>query len=290
MKTAKWLILGLGGLASLLSCTSNPIGDREIPQPNLVIRGTVTLSNQDDPQNVYVWFDALRMSQRPDAVGNFEFTLPPPPAQTSSGGLDGAFNVHFFLANFNFLSKPVIIRNGSFLYNIADLDANGKLFPEAFLNEQLRIRTEIEPSTVKMAADSVSFSVAVNLLAFKDTVEVFFPRVVDEQSAPLLLRNMENESVKIVATTITSVDTTDFKKISTTLFTRDMAVQLSTADIAPGLYEVIPYLLVLNDAVPEELIASISDSVETLGPNYLKLPLIRREGQLEILEDLGDER
>lgn len=274
------------GLSSLfILCTSNPVGDSETSAPNREIRGRVSLSNNDDPQNVYIWFDALNMAQTPDLFGNFQFTLPPSESQTSSGGLDGNFTVNFFIANFNFVSKNVVIKNGSILYGSGDIDANGKFFPDIFLNEQLRIRTEPEPDSVTSEKDSLSFSVEVNLHTFKDTVDVFFPRMVGELSAPLLMRNTQTEEISIIPAAITSEDTTDFKRITTRLVTRKMEVKLATSDISTGVYEVIPYLLVINEEVPGELIQSLGANAEELSPNYVKLPFIRRGGRLEIVED-----
>ncbi|NIR50424.1 hypothetical protein GWO43_18100 [candidate division KSB1 bacterium] len=274
----------------LCHCTSSPVGDSATASQNREVRGAVSLSNQNDPQTVFIWFDGLEMSKRPDQFGRFQFTLPPPAAQTPAGGLDGAFKVYFYIANFNFASKVAIIRNGFFVYGAGDIDESGEFSPSIFLNEQLVIRTRIEPHQITLESDTLSFSAEVFLQSFKDTVDVLYPREVDEVSAPLLFKNLATEDVEIVPTTITSIDTTDFKRISTKLFSRKMDVKLAANEFEAGLYEIVPYLLVVNNDVPAQVIERIGDNVEALGPNYLELPFIRREGELEILADSDDSK
>lgn len=268
-------------LTLLWACTSNPFGESDIEPVNRTITGTVRLSSADSPSIARIWFDGFDFTERPDASGRFRFVVPPPAAQSASGGLNGVFRVYSYIANFNLVSRAVVLRDGEPVPGKADLSRRGELVPEILLSEQLKIRTEVTPNAVSHT--ELRFTAEVFLQTFKDTVDVLFPTTPGKKNAPLLLHNLESDSVWVVESLITRGEVSDSVRVSPTLFTRAFLVELTPATLPAGRYEVVPYLLVLDASVPDGLIRSLGPGVEAPGRAYLQMPFVRRGGEFEVV-------
>ncbi|NIR50423.1 hypothetical protein GWO43_18095 [candidate division KSB1 bacterium] len=273
----------------LAGCTSNPFGESEIATPNLEIHGRVSLNTSDSPENVYIWFEGLNLAKRPDENGNFTFRLPPPSAQGLHGGLQGSFDIYFYIANFNLVSRTIVLRNGEILFSQGDLTEEGDLFPEIFLAEQLKVNTKVKPGIVNWQEDTLRFNAEVTLRTEKDTVDILFPHLVGRKEAPLMIKEAGNAEVEIVETLIVKGVTDDFLRVTTSPLTREFFVEVDSDNFPIGDYEIVPYILVVNQGVPRALVQSIAPDVEDLGPTYLRLPFIRRGGKFEIVEQTKDD-
>jgi hypothetical protein len=267
--------------SGLWGCTSNPFGDDEISGRDRVISGVVQLSDNLSPKGVYVWLEGFNVGSRADEQGNFQIVLPPPDSQSSSGGVSGVFNLYFYMANFNLITKPVIVRNGMFVYSQGEIDKNGKFNNPIFLSQTLSINTEMRPAIVPSDTESL-ISARVTLRAIKDTVAVFFPVTVGQYLAPLIFKNIVTEETFIIQFALGGVELSDFLTVNSDPRTRLFVTGLSPGDLSIGTYEVIPYLFVKDDNVPQELINSIGERVEELGPDYLLLPFLRDGGEFEV--------
>ena len=61
-----------------------------------------------------------------------------------------------------------------------------------------------------------------------------------------------------------------------------MTFNLILNPLPPGKYEVIPYLFISHETIPEGLIESIGSNVKKLHPDYLKIPFKRVGGEFEV--------
>ncbi|MFQ5770720.1 MAG: hypothetical protein ACE5HX_09300, partial [bacterium] len=63
---------------------------------------------------------------------------------------------------------------------------------------------------------------------------------------------------------------------------RSLSFSLLTFRLPAARYEVIPYLLVIREDVPVELLDSLGSGITALNPNYLKMPIKRLGGEFEV--------
>lgn len=273
----------------LWSCTSNPFGDDEISGGNRIISGIVELSDSLNPEGVYVWLESFNVGTRVDEQGNFQISLPPPGSQSSSGGVSGVFNLYFYVANFNLVIKPVVVRNGLFVYSQGAINKDGEFVNPILINRILSIETVMAPDTVQSDTGSV-ISARVNLQAIKDTVTVFFPLTVGDKLAPLIFKNIDTGETKIIDRfTFGGVELSDFITVKIETRTRLFVRILSPGDLPIGKYEVIPYMFVIHEEVPGELFNTLGDDVKELGSNYLEIPFRREDGQFEVIEKIEED-
>ncbi|MFQ5823217.1 MAG: hypothetical protein ACE5IW_09860 [bacterium] len=286
MKLCRWHLTNLIVFISLVvihGCTENPIGEVEVSAENREIRGKVQLGNNMSPASVYVWLEGFDIGTRTDEQGNFQITLPLPSSQGNPAGVTGAFNIYYFVANFNLDSTQVFTRNGFFVYSQGEVDGNGELNNPKTLFQNLRITTHVRPSSVsaadfESAADAAFIlRVDVTLEATTDTVVVFFPALVNDTFGPLIFRNITTDDVVILQSAIAGLVESDLDTIDSVPVMRTMAIKMTLEDLPKGEYEVIPYLLIKNEDVPRLLIESLGENVEALGQGYLAMPF-RREG------------
>ena len=283
MKTKQGVFLIISACVLLFisfGCVSNPFGDDEISGGNRKLSGRVQLSDQLKPQGVYVWLEGLNIGTRTDENGGFEIIFPPPASQ-SSGGVSGVFNLLFYMANFNLVSKPVSINNGLFVYAQGEINKSGEFVSPIFLFQSLSIETIMAPSTMRSDSGG-EISARVFLKASRDSVDVFFPRMVGEFLAPLIFHNLDTDEVFIIQCILAGIELSDYLSIYTTPYERIYLAALSPGILTVGKYEVISYLFLANDQVPEALLKSLGEDIETLGANYLKIPFLRQGGQFQV--------
>lgn len=275
-------------LAIYYGCTESPLGEDEISLGNRQIQGEVRLSNNMTPGDVYVWLEGFNIGTRTDEEGKFQIALPPPSLQTNSNGVTGAFNLYYFVANYNLTSTQIFTQNGLFVYSQGEINKDGQLNQPKFLTQNLRIETKVKPTSISISdieeMGQVPFIVRVDVIlqAIKDSVIVFYPGKVQGISGPLIFRNIESDEITILKSVISGFVENDSDTIDFVPKIRTMAILLGPNDLAAGEYEIIPYLLIKNGEIPAQLIAGLGENVEKLGPDYLILP-IRREGNERFL-------
>lgn len=273
------LMVGLVLLCSY-GCTENPIGEDAITGGARQIRGQVRLSNDLSPENVYVWLEGFNLGTRTDAQGNFQLTLPIMGSQGNSNGVSGAFNIFYFLENFRLERTPVFVRDGTFLYSVGEVNSEGRLNRPKFLSRKLEVETRVQPESASISALRASkalLRIDVYLQAVNNSVIVFFPGIVGDTRGPLFFRNMATDEIFIKPSAVVELVQSAVDTIDSAPARRTMIIELTPDLLPPGKYEVLPYLLVRDVSVPPQLIESLGLDVESLGPEYLYLPM-KREG------------
>jgi len=275
-------ILLAAGLVSFLfvGCTSNPFGDDDIGGGTRAMSGKVQLNDGSNPEGIYVWLETFNIGTRTDNSGQFKLTLPPPAAQGGGGGIDGAFSLYFYVANYQLATAQAVTRGGEFIFDQGDINAKGELRTTKLLKRMLRIQTQVDPSPVP-SNYQFRIGVQVTLQATIDSVTVRLPSVGGLLNT-LFFRNIKTGELFKHESIINA----PFGNILIGSSPESRVLTFSLNQI-PGLtqgdYEVIPYLLVAHDAVPEELINSIAADAQSFDANYLKLPFRREGGQFKIV-------
>jgi len=270
------ILLAAGLIAFIFSgCTSNPFGDDDIGAGARGMSGKVQLNDGSNPEGIYVWLETFNIGTRTDTNGEFKLTLPPPAAQGGGGGIDGAFSLYFYVANYQLATAQAVTRDGEFIFDQGDINAKGELRTAKSLKKMLRIETQVDPSPVP-SNYSFRVGVQVTLQATIDTVTVVLPSVGGLLNT-IFFRNVTSGALfkheSIINAPLESLLIGKEPRSRTMTFSINQVPGLT-----PGDYEIIPYLLVAHDAVPSELITSIAADANSPGPNYLKLPF-RREGE-----------
>ena len=271
------------GSMLLLSCTGNPVGDSEISNPSLQISGQVQLESGLNRGGVFVWLDGFEIGARTDNDGNFQITLPPTSVQSAAGGVDGAFNLYYYLANFRLVTTQVFTKNGRLIVPNGELDDQGSLRQAKFLARFLKIVTIVQPASFEanIGAD-LHLQVVLQAVRPQDSIRVFYPKRLNGFDNPLLFRNLETGEVTMLEASTSDTVNTDFMIVSSTPTIRELFLNLKSGRLSAGRYEVVPYMLVRHEAVPSGLIADLGDEVEVLGPNYLLVPFRREGGAIEV--------
>ena len=82
---------------------------------------------------------------------------------------------------------------------------------------------------------------------------------------------------------IAGLSVEDFLTLRDGPVSRFLIIELQSHQLPKGEYEVIPYLLI-NQSLPEGLLESLGENVEELGPNYLKMPILRETGRFVLTD------
>ena len=267
----------------VLSCTGNPVTENEITFGNREISGYVKLGNNLDPEGVFVWLEGFNYSARTDENGFFKFVMPPAVVQSNSG-ISGAFNLYFYMANFRLSSIVVKLNRGEFYQDPGVFDSNGQLNRPVYLSQILRIKTVMMPGTVRTSDRNLIVARMSFATTEFDTVFVLFPSLVDGKINPIIFKNLRNEELRIFETTIAGLPLdSDTLKITN----RDpvevvRVIRGGPSDFSVGEYKVLPFVAILQDGIPRDLIKSIGQNVNQLGPGYLKLPLFVEGGNFQV--------
>lgn len=276
------LFMGVS-LGVVFECTEHPFGANTISSLNRQIRGEVVLSDRSSSGGVYVWLESFDIGTFTDGRGRFEISLPVPALQGLSGGADGVYNLYFFVANYQLSSAKVAVRNGAFLYSYGDFNGNGDMNWIISMLKLLQIRTTVEPDSVTMDFEG-PILVEVGLRAVFDSVTVLVPKIIGGYTGALLFRRVETGDVYI--------DLPDFGegtqtvvKIGPEEHIIKMLINIDRGDFPAGQYEVIPYIWIEQQDLPEGLIVSLSPNAEKLGADYLKIPFKREGGRFLIRRD-----
>jgi hypothetical protein len=270
----------MAGLFICAGCTESPFGESKIAPAPRQIRGRIALSRNLNPSGAFVWLEGVNIGTRADKNGAFAMTLPPAAGQNVRGGLNGVFNLYFYLANFELTAVPVILRKGAFVYSQGEIDSDGDLNMTKFMPEFLQINTVVKPAAVP-ASFQDTVLVEVKLKAVSDSVSVAFPLSFAGRFGALFFRNLGSGQV-FVLPLFPGIMFDHVEVIGRATYTTRAVFYPGRMRLPQAKYEVIPYLLVKHEAVPPELIESLGENVEALGLDYLKIPFAREGGSFEV--------
>ncbi|MFQ6115068.1 MAG: hypothetical protein ACE5NG_13470 [bacterium] len=271
-------ILLCSSLLILMGCTSNPLGEDEISPGSRKIMGAVELEN-NTPGRVFVWLDGFNQGTFTEPDGSFSLTLP-----RGNDDVSGVFRLYFYVANYELDFVEVVVKDGSFEFGQAALNSRGELRAKKRLKQFLEVSTRVTPSVVNAnATTNINITVALRTVDDVDSATVVFPNTTAGFLGPVFFQNVETEEVFIFQG-LPGVSTKEVVLIGLAGLQRSLTLPFVSLNLPPANYEVIPYILVKHEVVPQELIESIGANIETLGPNYLRLPFERVGGDLLVQE------
>ena len=268
--------------AVFCGCTSNPFGGDEISPVHRQVQGTAHLNQASSHQGIYVWLEGLNVSAYTDSEGRFTITLP---AKTSTE-FSGVFNLYFYMANYYLDSADVIIRDNEFVYDRADINKDGSLGIPKTLRRFLEISTVVTPSSIPVDYTSlilvdVTLGAAVDSSTANDSCTVIVPYSLGGTLGAVLVKNTASDEIHVFqyAYMVETSETLLIGKIPRTI---SMTFSPSYKPLLPGTHDVIPYLFVRHEPVPQGLIESLGADVEALGSDYLNMPFRREGGTLHV--------
>jgi len=260
-----------------LSCTDNPFfTDKDFSSDKLTIKGKVELSNSLDHSDVYVWMEGLNASAYTNSDGKFNLKLPSPASLPGGAAAwNGVYKLYYYVANYRFEFSSVLIRNGKVEYGNYDVDIGGNINKTIQLTELLGIRTKITPSSTTLGyLQGQTINLYFDTHGYSVSIDTFEPQ--NPYSACAIFRKTGNPNTKaiFVIANIVAYNTLNFTGAIEweTKLGGGEAWAIQPIYLKPGDYEVIPFILIQQNGLPEELLLSISEYYNTFTAEYLKLP------------------
>jgi hypothetical protein len=273
-------ILQLGLAVLIMRCTSNPFGGDEITFGYRQVKGNVKLNDGSNPEGVYVWIEGFNEGTYTDTDGEFTLILPSQSSAGPSGGLSGLYTMYFYCANYELDSAQAVVQDGEFVYSRGNINKNGRIAPPIELERFLRIETWIEPSSVRTTY-SGNIEVNVELTATQDTATVITPYALPDEMGAVLVKKVDTDDIFIFTTM--QYSTARIRLLVTEeSVVLPMTFNTVYTQLPVGNYEVIPYIIIFHEEIPEDLINSLGSNVLQLGPNYLKVPFKRIGGDFRV--------
>ena len=263
---------------TFVSCTSNPVfKDDEMGAEKSSITGKIQLSDGASPEGIYVWFEGLDVDTYTDDSGEFKLIRPHPEEQPQ-GGLTGSYNVYYYIGNYKYTSSKVILRKGYFVNGQADLNDKGEIGGTVILKKLLNIKTTIDPPVLapSQIVDEVTITVEATPLSEPVTIEVY----EDYRSLTSFLLRRKNKHIEA---SIPIFSGQGIKATKTINNPTTWNILFYTAKDSAGFYEIIPYIKVIQEDLPETILENLSDNPDVYWKDYLKVPYRREGGNLRFL-------
>lgn len=275
---ARFFVLFL--ILSVWSCTKNPAANDAIIAPDIrQITGQVVLNDGSPPDSVFIWLEGFDLNTRSDKEGQFTMELPLG-SETVAQKLTGIYHLYFYVANCYWESAIVIVNNGILLVSKGDVDEKGRLKHKIKLIKILEMKAKTDPDTITEKYNGI-VNVHVTLTALEEPVIVKFPKASGQTLAGAILRNDEGEIFFFETTGATERSVIVKEEESDW----DLPILYKPGMVPLGNYEIVPYILIWQNGIPEGLLKSIGEDVEEFGPAYLRIPFKRQVGKLTILPE-----
>ncbi len=274
-------------LSLVLGCTENPFFAKDDRvQLKLQMKGTITLLNEADHSNIFVWIEGLEVNTRTNEQGDFTLTLDNP--SSLPGGAqawNGLFKIYYFVANYKFETSDVLIKNGSFVFDENDLTKEGKLREDIVLAPLVKISGTILPDVpiYETPYPEQKVRITITLEPVSSTSPVFFTSYVSEGSGVKSFF-LKREDGPISESFIFFDGYPLYESgiyLGQTIVSQ---IELPARLLKAGTYTVLPYILIKQTGLPAELIKSISEFANTFTLEFLKVPLKYESTKLVMLK------
>ena len=253
----------------LLNCTENPFDDEKKISQN-TISGKVELINHSDPKDVFIWFGALNISARTDSTGYFKLDLPTP-SQQPSGGIDGIFDLYFYVSNYRLDTVKIAMVNGNIQYDDQALGNDGKLKETIVLSEILNINTSFSSRIISESSVDTIYA-TFTVFATENPVTIFTDNTHKPEFMSGFLLNSEKEFVKILRREDNTHYTSSVTVGKSAGTLNRLTILFPQGGLLSGEYYIIPYIYVDQD-LPAGLIESIGQNVTKYSQEFMKIPL-----------------
>ena len=273
-------------LLTLISCTENPFGG-EKKMANRTISGHVKLDKVDFyprgyHNGVLVWSEGLGLQTTTDIDGSFELTLPASSESSSGAITDGDYTLQFFIGNYKLSSVTITFAAGQVVNDEKVINLEGELRRDITLTRLAGVHTSVYPPIVTSGFDS---DVITKVHITPDKTDIYFhlrKLVTRDFSIYTGLLIREADSKKLAYTV--DIDTASSMKeyIDRPSQTLDFVFNYTDVNLPSGIYEVIPYLVLDRDDIPETILKTLGSGYDSFSQNYFKYPFYRTGGELVI--------
>ena len=269
-------------LISFFSCTSNPFWE-DSPTIEMKITGEVLTENNQTNVPVSVWLETFDLYTTTDSVGYFSFSITN--SQTPNGSMNGPVNLYFFIHNYELDSVTAYFTNGMFSKEQTNFSEDGELLNPVEMKKILSgdVILHFNKNSIQTRDTlRVSFNLETHSAGSIDTYKyilqedgsdfhsgLFFRSLTDNETVTIYRFNGIDQSGNSVEDKLRNLTYVENESITWTYYLLSDSLNLSSGD-----YEVLPYLLVRQDQIPNGLIEALGgDSAFTLSAYFLDLPL-----------------
>ena len=273
-------------LLTLISCTENPFGG-EKKMANRTISGRVKLDKVDFYPSGYhngvlVWSEGLGLQATTDIDGSFELTLPASSESSSGAITDGDYTLQFFIGNYKLSSVTITFAAGQVVNDEKVINLEGELRRDVTLTRLAGVHTNVYPPIITSGFDS---DVITKVQITPDKTDIHFhlrKLVTRDFSIYTVLLIREADSKKLAYTV--DIDTASIMKeyINRPSQTLEFVFNYTDVNLPSGIYEVIPYLVLDREDVPEPILNTLGSGYDSFSQNYFKYPFYRTGGELVI--------
>lgn len=277
-------------LLLLVTCTTNPFSEEDPIEKNVrTVSGNVQLSDQVLPDSIYVWLEDFDIGTFTDNNGNFKLNLPSPQEQPG-GGVSGMFDLYFYVVNYEIQSVQVALKEGEFLFGEAGIDNSGRLNKSIVLIKLLDVNTTISPTSVTADFRDSLFVTITLSSTLNRTTQISAIMNQDKIISGifirhLTLRNRFLDQYIMTGSRIQSEFIGSIPKRSVSVY------RYHLCELPKGTYEIIPFVWVIQDDIPVELINNFTSYPVLMSPEYLNLPykLVKPKIKIEYCDhSIGD--
>ena len=284
MKAIRTLFLQTILLAA--SCTHNPFFNEQDIADQTRVEGRVRLINETEHDQIVVWFEPFDMLTRTGSNGEFSLQFPPPVRQMGKG-LNGAYPIYFYMADYDLDSTVIHFQNGSVLWGEGPVDDSGRLTQDITLSKRINLSIGFDRPHV-YRKQTGAFRGAIKMSATCRTVVKVTKMWKSATTAVLMESVVENPEFPEIITH------PQFRGESSERFTLNSQTQICSILISwppisgryfkewePGYYRIYPFLFVEDAEMPEHLRDQLSQLM-TPDTGYLGYPMKHNFGRLEI--------
>lgn len=271
------------------ACTENPFSNKNISGGKRQISGSISLKDGASPEGVVVWLQDYNIMTTSNENGEFQIFLPPSISDGTSSGIIEFDTLYFFLANYFIEQTPVLIAGGEFMYSREAINDKGKLTHPILLQRSMQITTEVTPLSIPKNYTGV-IEVIVKLKADKDCSPVLNPKIEEKDKysridnlGAVLVKNIDTDDILIVRSN-PNANGNEILDVCNEPVRRRLRFKLSEVALSPGNNEIIPYLLMNLEGVPEGLLQHFVFQIEELSADYLKIPMRREGGRFTVTQ------
>ncbi|KAA3611156.1 MAG: hypothetical protein D8M58_14370 [Calditrichaeota bacterium] len=261
----------------LLFCTENPFFEESIKfKERQEINGKVQLQFSSDNSDILVYFEGFEYVTKTDKDGNFALKIPPAHLQPGNG-LTGLYKIYYYVANYKIESSTVLVSNGEFVYDFADLDLKGQVKRGIVLNKLLDVSTEVDPVSIEHSYNG-QLNIGVTLNVLVDSVIVSSFLIKKKELGGVYLSSAEQ--VHLIKSGFAILTKLTLK--GKTSLPMKINWKKEKEAIPVGNYDVIPYLQIHQEGIPAKLLKIIGTKSHTFHSDFLNIPYRRATEQIII--------
>ena len=261
----------------IIGCTDNPLFDDKINiDEHRVVSGKIALSDHADLSNVYVWLEDFNLYDWTDSDGNFNIELPPAKSQPGNG-LSGIYGLYFYTSNYRYVKYNMLLLNGEFDYDSRILDSDGYFIQEITLEKLLNVYTSVTPAKINPTSkEPINISIGLQCLADSVIIEGY----LTSSDAPGGFLFHEIHSLPEDAIFIQDNYVIFRKAIIKDTVNWTISIIFPSKVFPDGIYQVWPYLRVIQDGLPNELLVNIDENIFEFDYHYLFWPAKLQPGYI----------